>query len=203
MKLGKNRKYRGTICCDIDGVLADFEENFCQNFGYSNRHLYSLVDRVGPELQPEVMDFIYNPWSYNNLNAIFGGCLFTKQAHDRGWYILLMTQRPDISRDNTIAWLNTNQYLLHYDDLVFTDNKQRAVLEFDTKNPDKPVRIVLDDSPYVLSSLEAEKYCVSWDSIWNRYSYPKMWYSPADMKLMMQEYPDSVAVGVWDKVGKK
>ena len=44
MKLGKMR-YRGTIAVDIDGVLADFEKKFCEDFGEDNRHLYSFYGR--------------------------------------------------------------------------------------------------------------------------------------------------------------
>lgn len=198
MKLGK-MKYRGTICCDIDGVIADFEGKFCEDFGNDNRHLYELESRY-PNLDPELIrEYVGNQENYVDLAPIFGGILFCRQAHQRGWYVLLMTSRDKKLREVTKSWLSN--YSVVYHELVFSRNKREAVADFDALHPEYPVSIVVDDSVSVLNSMP-EKYCVAWWQLWNDGYCPCMNYSPMDMKLMLRTSNHEFPVGVWDKVGK-
>ena len=198
MKLGK-MKYRGTIMVDIDGVISDFEGKFCEDFGNNNRHLYSFEGRY-PEIDPELIrEYVGNPENYVDLAPIFGGLLFCRQAHLRGWYVLLMTSRDKKLREVTKSWLS--KYSVVYHELLFSRNKREAVADFDALHPEYPVSIVVDDSVSVLNSMP-KKYCVAWWQIWNKGYYPHMSYSEADMKLMIETSAYDFPVGVWDKVGK-
>lgn len=201
MKLGK-MQYRGTIAVDIDGVLANFEKKFCEDFGYENRDLYSLEARY-PELDPALIkEYVNNPDNYVDLEPIFGGLLFCRQAHQRGWYILLVTSRNPSLADVTRQWLA--KYGAVYHELMFAKDKREAIYDWeeieiwDCKKP--PVSIVVDDSVSVLESMP-EKYCVAWDSEWNYGYYPRMYYATLEMKLML-EISEWKVVGAWDKVGK-
>lgn len=197
MKFGK-MVYRGTIAVDIDGVLADFEGKFCEDFGYKNRHMYKLGDRY-PDLDRDlILEYVQNPSNYVDLAPIFGGILFTRQAHARGWYILLVTARDRSLREVTKNWLA--KYSVVYHELYFTKNKREAIQDFDALNPTRKVAIVVDDSVSVLESMP-ERYCVAWNQPWNCWYYPNIWYSGSDMKLML-DTENQKWVGVWDKVGK-
>lgn len=198
MKLGK-MKYRGTVAVDMDGGLSDFEGKFCQDFGESNRNLYSLEARY-PEVDPELIrEYVANPENYKDLAPIFGGLLFIRQAYQRGWYILIVTSRDKSLRDVTKNWLA--RYGAVYNEIMFAKNKREAIADYDAINPTRPVKIVVDDSVSVLKSMP-EKYCVAWWQEWNLEFYPNMWYSNKDMKLLMNDSPANYPVGVWDKVGK-
>ena len=192
-------KYRGTIAIDCDGVLANFEQKFCEDFGYANRDFYRLEERY-PEIDPELIkEYVNNPDNYVDLEPIFGGLLFCRQAHQRGWYILLVTSRNPSLADVTRQWLA--KYGAVYHELMFAKDKREAIYDWEEIwEHDKPVSIVVDDSVSVLESMP-EKYCVAWDSLWNAEYYPKMWYSNLQMKLLL-EISEGHEVGVWDKVGK-
>lgn len=193
-------KYRGTIMVDIDGVIADFEGKFCEDFGDDNRHLSKLESRY-PNLDPGLIrEYVGNQENYVDLAPIFGGLLFCRQAYQRGWYVLLMTSRDKKLREVTKSWLS--KYSVVYHELVFSRNKREAVADFDALHPEYPVRIVVDDSVSVLESMP-EKYCVAWQQEWNLDYYPAMKYSSTSMKIVLhQSKDDFYPVGVWDKVGK-
>lgn len=198
MKLGK-MKYRGTICCDIDGVISDFEGKFCEDFGNDNRHLYELESRY-PNLDPELIrEYVGNQENYVDLAPIFGGILFCRQAYQRGWYVLLMTSRDKKLREVTKSWLSN--YSVVYHELVFSRNKREAVADFDALHPEYPVSIVVDDSVSVLNSMP-EKYCVAWAHPWNLGKFPSMWYDQNKMKVVLEDMRYGNISGVWDKVGK-
>jgi len=200
MKLGK-MKYRGTIMVDIDGVLADWETPMCDAFGYVNRHMYSPYDRY-PDVDRELIaEFISNPDNYGDLVPIFGGLLFCRQAARRGWYILLCTSRPKRTEFVTIQWLE--RYGVVYNELSFAQKKADAILDFNERNPDKEVRIAVDDSVSVLRSLPTRVYPVAWKQEWNYGYYPAMAYNSENYKIeLFQSNDDFYPVGVWDKVGK-
>lgn len=201
MKMPK-LKYRGTIMVDIDGVLADWETPMCDAFGYINRHMYSPYDRY-PDVPRDLIDeYISNPHSYEDLAPIFGGILFCRQATMRGWYVLLCTSRPDTASVSvyTENWLR--KYGVSYNELRFSKNKRKEIENFDSQNPDKPVRIVVDDSVSVLQSMP-DKYCVAWMQEWNKHYLPTMYYSSGNMKVMIKDAPENTPVGAWDIVGKR
>ena len=195
-------KYRGTICCDIDGVLADFEKKFCEDFGYASRHLYSLEKRY-PEIDPELIkEYVKNPENYRDLAPIFGGLLFCRQAHSRGWYILLVTSRDKFLREVTKQWLA--KYGVVYHELVFSRNKREAIEDYDNINPSRKVAIVVDDSPEVIDSMP-ERFCVAWNQPWNYGTFPVLLYDDRDFKIKIQTDlfgEDAKWKWIWDKVGK-
>ena len=168
-------------------------------FGTDNRHLYSLEARY-PEVDKDLIrEFVLNPENYVDLAPIFGGLLLTRQAHARGWYVLLVTSRDKSLRSVTKHWLE--KYNVVYHELVFARNKREAIIGYDFINPSRKVQIVVDDSVSVLESMP-ERYCVAWWQEWNIGYYPNMWYEAKPMKLLINSHPGSTPVGVWDKVGK-
>lgn len=199
----KNRVnvYRGTIMVDIDGVLANFEESICDAFGYINRHMYNIFDRHPDVPKDLITEYIENPANYVDLEPIFGGLLFCHQARSRGWYVLLCTSRPGTKEmnDTTIRWLE--KYRAEYHQLHFAQNKAKFVKQYDLDNPDRPIRIVVDDSVSVLQSLQ-DKYAVAWEQEWNQGYYPKMYYSMENMKIMVDDGIHKPQ-GAWDMVGKR
>lgn len=198
MKMPKLR-YRGTIAVDIDGVLADFEGKFCEDFGTDNRHLYSFFDRY-PNVDRELIkEYVENPENYRDLVPIFGGAMFCRQAHQRGWYILLVTSRDKSLREVTRNWLD--KYGVVYNEIIFAKNKREAIADYDAINASRPVSIVVDDSVEVLKSMP-ERYCVAWYQLWNFGFYPSMVYSEDDMKIIIKPSVYDSAVGIWDTVGK-
>lgn len=200
-----NRKivYRGTICCDIDGVLADWETPMCDAFGYINRHMYSPFDRY-PDVPIDLIDeYISNPHNYEDLAPIFGGILFCRQATMRGWYVLLCTSRPYNIEMFTITTTWLSKYQVSYNELIFSKNKADTILDFNRQVPqDREVRIVVDDSVSVLQSMP-DKYCVAWMQEWNKHYLPTMYYSSRNMKIMIKDAPENAPVGAWDIVGKR
>lgn len=195
MKIGK-RKYRGTLCCDIDGVLADFESKFCEDFGYENRHLYSRSARY-PDVDPELIDeWVKNPENYKDLRPIFGGLLLIRQAHQRGWYVLLATARDSSLMDVTRNWLS--KYGAVYNEIIFSKAKKFVFDDFDNLNPDKPIKIVVDDNPSVLESMP-NRFGVAWSQPWNEEYLPKMWYSDMKMKILVWN-TDGTVRWIWDNV---
>lgn len=197
MKLGKIL-YRGTIVVDIDGVLADFESKFCEDFGTDNRHLYSLTARY-PKIDPDIIkEYISNPDNYKDLSPIFGGLLFTRQAHGRGWNVVLMTSRSLSLKEVTANWLA--KYGVVYNEIYFTNDKNNTIADYDLINPSKPVKIVVDDSVSVLKSVP-NKYAVAWYQEWNSDYFPSMRYDNELMKIVIHHSKDDFyPVGAWDKV---
>ena len=62
---------------DIDGVLADFEEGFCEAFGYSNRDLYSLEERY-PDADQGLLKVCRKSSQLQGLAPIFGSAPFNQ-----------------------------------------------------------------------------------------------------------------------------
>lgn len=195
MKMGK-MKYRGTIVVDIDGVLADFESKFCEDFGNKNREMYKLETRY-PYTDPELIkEYVNNPENYKDLAPIFGGLLFIRQAAYRGWNVTLVTSRGIHMREVTRNWLS--KYGAVYHDLIFSSDKRETVLSLDRVYPYRPVAIVVDDSLEVLRSIP-EKYCVAWEQPWNEVFYPSMRYDEDRMKLVICRHPSEIYVSIWGK----
>lgn len=200
MKLGK-MLYRGTIAVDIDGVLANFEGKFCEDFGDENRHLYSLEDRY-PQLDPQLIrEYVSNPENYRDLEPIFGGALFCHQAKQRGWKVLLLTSRGRATKEVTVSWLK--KYSIEYDDLFFAKNKLDGLEDYNALNPTQKVSVVVDDSPNVLNELYPYYYTVAWSQPWNnnpRCGHGLSWYDFENMKIMLWDYESEVIGNIWRSV---
>lgn len=197
MKLGK-KLYRGAIMIDIDGVIADFELAFCDAFGFSNRHLYDLWDRYPSVSSELITEFVNNPDNYRNLVPIFGGVLLTRQAYERGWYVILCTSRNRHLEDVTIEWLNYYGNSIKYHELSFTEDKGEFVTRWNNQKSDK-IKIVVDDNVRVLDNGIPENVLrVAWAQEWNEEYYPRMWYNSEDMEIYLS---DGVTTnGIWRKV---
>jgi len=195
----KNRKnlYRGTLVCDIDGVIADLEGAFVDAFGSNHRDVYYFTDRY-PEHTDTIIEWIESPATYADLSPIFSGLLFLRQAYSRGWYIWLVSSRPksDEMMRITAEWLD--KYGAKFHEFSLSGDKNDSIRSYNHLHPDKPVRIVVDDSLDVLETIDPKIYSVAWAQMWNTGFYPRMWYDPETMRVLVQAEPDSSPVGAWE-----
>lgn len=196
MKLGKP-VFCGTIAVDIDGVLCNFERGFSEAFGDGISSPYELEERY-PHLNPELIrEWVKTPENYRDLEPIFGGLLFTRQAQQRGWYILLVTSRDKVLQEVTKNWLA--RYGAVYNEIIFTMDKRESIMEYDALHSSRPVKIVVDDSVAVLENMP-EKYGIAMANPWNRGYYPFMRYDTKEMKIKMYTDEFSPSKGIWDRV---
>lgn len=92
------------VVVDIDGVLADFEYAFCQEFGSERRELVSLQSRY-PNKARQITEFI-NDWRvYQDLNPIPLGLNICTYLDDEGFDTYIVTARPLGFESLTRAWL--------------------------------------------------------------------------------------------------
>ena len=111
------KQYKHTIAIDVDGVLADFEGEFCDRFGAENRHNSNLHARY-PDIDPDIInEFVASPDTYANSYPIFGGIHLCNKARELGFYILLITSRPKTTAEVTRRWLEG--YEVPYNDLIY------------------------------------------------------------------------------------
>ena len=173
-------KYRGLAVMDIDGVLCDFETEFCEAFGYDNRNLYSLEARY-PKTDPDlVKEFVNNPENYRNASPIFGGNLLLNQLKSRGYYVLLLTSRPRMLKKVTIDWLK--KYNIHYSELYFAQNKVEAMRDWHSINRELKLQIFVDDAVSTLKSVALDYPIgsvafLAWGQPWNEGYYPRLRYN--------------------------
>ncbi len=95
-----NRK----IILDIDGVLADFEGAFCEEFGYDRRELVSLESRY-PNQARRINKFINDGFVYKNLKPIQLGLDIADFLNENGFDIHIVTSRPFGLDSVTRGWL--------------------------------------------------------------------------------------------------
>lgn len=93
-----NRK----VAIDMDGVLADFEGEFCKEFGYDRRELVSLESRY-PEHARKIVEFINDGFVYKRLKPIQLGLDIVNYLNEMYFDVLIVTARPThtdyVSRD--------------------------------------------------------------------------------------------------------
>lgn len=190
-------KYNKTLAIDIDGVLADFEGEFCDRFGTDNRWYADLPSRY-PRVDPELIDeFINSPATYKDLAPIFGGVLLVNQARERGWYILLLTSRPEYLAEITRIWLEG--YRVEYNDLWFTDDKQASVAKHNRLYPGRRIWCQIDD---IVTNLGKSPVGVAWEQPWNTGYYPRASYNEKTMEidLNLTQYQ---TINFWENVNEK
>lgn len=100
----KNKK----VVIDIDGVIADFEKKFCNEFGHDKREEYSLEKRY-PSKEKEIRKFVDSPSTYAHLDTIPIGIDIVKFLHNREWNINIVSYRPDSAFGITYSWLCNNK----------------------------------------------------------------------------------------------
>ena len=192
-KMTTNNK---TIVFDIDGVLADFEGAFCEKFGYSNRNFIDLVSRY-PEKEQEILKFISDTSSYEDLEPIFGGGVLLAQARQKGYKVVLLTSRPLWTKEVTEEWLK--KYWFDYDDLYFAITKVAAInIMNDPKGAKKyNVVAIVDDIPGNIFGLPDGVFGVLWEQPWNADYYPKVRYSYSEMRTEIKFDTGSGWVDFW------
>lgn len=187
-------KYRQTVFVDIDGVMANTEDEFCERFGYENRNLHNLFDRV-PNVDPALIEeFLQSPETYEKLVPIFGGAILLPTIlRNRGYYVVLMTSRPRKLAEVTREWLEG--YDIQYNELWFAPNKQIAIGEFNRMYPKRRGLLLIDDTVSNLVGLPDGVVGVAWSQLWNLDYWPRMRYNEEVMRLEIMESQD----GKWEK----
>lgn len=183
--MNKKIKKQRVAIFDIDGVLANFEEKFCEAFGNKNRHLYDLFARY-PELDESLLiEWLGDEENYKDLNPIFGGISLLNDLKSKGYYILLITSRPKSLQKVTTDWLK--KYYLDYDELFFGKDKVEVTKSFQHLNDNKKVSIFIDDHlPTLRAMRESFKFpCVCWSQPWNTWDsyYPQAIHNQETFKI--------------------
>lgn len=163
------RKYKYTVAIDIDGVIADFEGEFCDRFGDKFRELPDLFSRY-PEIDPLIIsEFVGSPDTYRNLAPLFGGFLLTQQARGLGLYTVLMTSRPKHLAEVTREWLESH-YIV-YNEIWHVQNKALAIQDYNNLYPNRPIKALVDDLESSLTKLPTGVVGIAMEAPWNS-SYP-------------------------------
>lgn len=111
-----NRK----IVVDVDGVLADFEGAFCEEFGYERRELVSLESRY-PSQARQINKFLNNGFVYENLKPLELGLEIVRYLNDGGWDVNIVTARPFGLESVTRDWLK--RYGVEYSSFISERSK--------------------------------------------------------------------------------
>jgi uncharacterized HAD superfamily protein len=169
---------------DVDGVLANFEEAFCEAFGNKNRHLYNLSVRY-PDIDPDLIkEWVNDEENYRHLNPIFGGITFLNQVKARGFRIVLVTSRPEHLEKVTMGWLRL--YNIPYDSLILLGGYHITKAEF-LKNV-QGIELFVDDSVSELKQMKSyfpQTVCLAWAQPWNDGYFPRAIYDQENMKIMV------------------
>ena len=191
-------KTKGTDLFDIDGVLADFEGEFCKRFGYDNRGMFDLERRY-PYIDAEIIrEFVANPFIYLDLWPIFGGKLLLEQCYERAYEIKLVTSRPIRVNYETLEWLEI--YNIPYSGIFHVQNKHHFILEYNSQNLHSPVKMLVDDNPrnlYGVKDLGIIPLC--WEQPWNNWMYPKARYNDDSFCIEVKMDRNSKWKHIWSK----
>ena len=95
-----NRK----IVVDVDGVVADFEGAFCEEFGYERRELVSLESRY-PNQARRIYKFLNDGFVYKNLKPLELGLEIVQYLNENDFDVSLVTARPFGMERVTRDWL--------------------------------------------------------------------------------------------------
>ena len=96
----------------------------------------------------------------------------------------------------TIGWLD--KYGVKYHEFSLSGNKYDSILMYNGINPNRPVKIVVDDSLDVLETMDSSIYSVAWSQPWNAGFYPRMWYDAETMRVLLQHSREEYPVGAWE-----
>lgn len=178
------KKYNKTLFVDIDGVVADFEGEFCERFGYDHRD-YQNLHRRYPNVDRDIIDeFIQSSNTYQRLIPHFGGILLVNQAREDGFYVVLLTSRPKGTEEVTRLWLES--YDVQYNELWFGRNKGLEIQDFNKMYPSRPVLALIDDIPSYFAQLPDGVLGIAWDQPWNKEYFPRMRYNEEKMQIEVQ-----------------
>jgi len=181
---------RGTVAFDIDGVLADFEDRYCQEFGYENRHLYKLEERLEGDERAiqKATKFARDPNIYYGLEPVEGGIEFLRSFMEHGYYVIIATSRPKVCENVTRRWLL--RYCVPYMKLAFVNSKAKELNELGQLLSYLNTSILVDDNPGVLE--ECQNYYINplcWKQPWNEHFFPKVWWENG--KVVFQKFDET------------
>jgi len=178
----KKINFSQTVVVDVDGVIADFEAEFCDKFGYDHREMYSLSARY-PEVDKSLIDeFVESPYSYERIIPIFGGAVaLLSNLRSRGYYTVLMTARSKKLTEVTREWLEG--FEIQYNELWFAQNKAVAIQEFNQMYPSRKAFLLIDDCPANLEELPDGVTGAIWEQPWNDGYFPRMRYNHELMRV--------------------
>lgn len=112
-----------TLCVDIDGPLANFEQAATDRFGIGRgRELYSLEARF-PDRADAVRKWADKPETYRDLAIVPGArdCLLAIRKLCPTLEMLAVSARPPESYDITYQWLNRHHLLAFLSGLVIVN----------------------------------------------------------------------------------
>lgn len=112
------------VVLDMDGVLADFEGSFCEEFGDANRFIVSLEERY-----PSKKDYIYYfstfADTYVNLKCLPIGLQLVYYLNSNNYLVDIVSSRPNGFERVTENWLRKNGIL--FNSLTVQTNKIEVI----------------------------------------------------------------------------
>lgn len=129
-------KHKLTVVLDIDGVIADFETEFCMQFGDKSRHLVNLEHRY-PEQKDSIQNFVGDRNTYRYLLPIPVGCLIADWLTTQRAIVHVVSSRPVNSYEITKKWLS-DKGVVYNGELIISRNKSKQIEQL---KPD----IIVDD----------------------------------------------------------
>jgi hypothetical protein len=169
----KNNSWDGNspvAIIDIDDVLAEFRSGFASwiseeynIFPDVESKEYYFIDALNKlNINPEKVffEFVDKNGFYEYLKPVEGALLFLEKLKDMGYWIHLLTARPDENANcfyDTYHWLK--KYNFCYDDLSFSSEKFRWCAQ--SKYYDKDaIKFAIDDSPKHATEYAKHGICV-------------------------------------------
>lgn len=92
------------VVLDVDGVLADFEGYFCQNFGYDHREYVGLQNRY-PDKKQKIARFVQSKETYKYLDIIDLGLDIANWLFYKDFQLHIVSSRPVGTYEVTKHWL--------------------------------------------------------------------------------------------------
>jgi len=115
-----------SMCLDLDGVVADFEGEFCKKFGWDNREFVKLEKRY-PECREEIGWFSESSKTYRELDVLDVGIRIARFCENAGIDIHVVTSRPIYTTKVTGDWLKSNK--VPFDYLSVTNGVKLGIIE--------------------------------------------------------------------------
>lgn len=113
---------------DMDGVLADFEWAFCQEFGHNKREVIGLEERY-PNRRAEIEEFVNDPLTYAFLKPLSTGYHIARWCRNNGFEIHIVSSRPSTTQFFEV----TGQWLVHheipFDYISLGPNKKERIIK--------------------------------------------------------------------------
>jgi hypothetical protein len=113
-------KMNNRVVVDIDGVLANFEKAFCQEFGWERREMVSLESRY-PAQSRAISQFVEDLFSYQDLELLPLGLEIINYLNRYRFEVHLVSARPWGSEKPTQNWLK--RHGVNFDSLYVSRQK--------------------------------------------------------------------------------